>query len=473
MLFNTWEFALFLPLVLAAYYALTHRAQNVLLLGASYVFYGWWDYRFVTLLAFSTVMDYILAIKIDAAEDKAWRRRLLALSCVSNLTLLGVFKYFNFFTDSFIELTSALGLTLDAPTLRIILPVGISFYTFQSMSYTIDVYRGDLRATRRLTDFALYVSFFPQLVAGPIERATRLLPQVQHKRTVTPQQISSGVVLILIGLFRKVAIADSVAPMVSRIFANPELQSGPDLLIGVYLFSIQIYCDFAGYSDIARGTARLFGFELMENFAQPYLSASITEFWRRWHISLSTWLRDYLYVPLGGNRDGRLAQYRNLFITMFLGGLWHGASWTFVAWGALHGAYLAIHKLASGVRQARGESRRRDLTSWPLLFVKMAFTFHLVSLTWIFFRAESFGQAWTYFAGLLAMSGAPSAEPLGLLVIATALVLPLDIAQYTSRSSTPVFAWPWPIRAAAYATMVLAMFGLRTDDIVPFIYFQF
>jgi D-alanyl-lipoteichoic acid acyltransferase DltB (MBOAT superfamily) len=473
MLFNTWEFALFLPLVLAVYFTLNHRGQNILLLAASYVFYGWWDYRFVSLLAFSTVMDFVLGLKIDQAEKHIHRRRLLILSCVSNLTLLGVFKYFNFFTDSFVALVSGLGLSVDAPTLRIILPVGISFYTFQSMSYTIDVYRGQLRATRSLPDFALYVSFFPQLVAGPIERATRLLPQVQKKRRVTPEQISSGMVLIVTGLFRKVAIADTVAPTVARIFSQPELQSGPDLLIGLYLFSIQIYCDFAGYSDIARGTARLFGFELMENFAHPYFSLNITEFWRRWHISLSTWLRDYLYVPLGGNRGGRVATYRNLFITMLLGGLWHGANWTFVVWGTLHGVYLAIHKLALGERRPRVGEPQWNLASWPGNLARMVLTFHLVGLTWIFFRAESFSQAWTYLTGIFAMNGGVSAEPFGLLVVTATLLLPLDIAQYALRNHTPAFAFAWPVRAGAYATMVLAMFALRTDDIVPFIYFQF
>jgi alginate O-acetyltransferase complex protein AlgI len=471
MLFNTWEFALFLPLVLAAYYALSHRAQNILLLGASYLFYGWWDWRFLALLAFSTVVDYLLGLQIDRAEDDRRRRRLLVLSCATNLTVLGFFKYFNFFTDSFVEVAATLGLTLDVPTVRIILPVGISFYTFQSMSYTIDVYRRQLTATRSLIDFALFVAFFPQLVAGPIERATKLLPQIERLRTVTGPQISSGLVLILVGLFRKVAIADSIAPMVDRIFAQPELQSGPNLLVGVYLFGIQIYCDFAGYSDIARGTARLFGFTLMHNFTQPYLSTSITEFWRRWHISLSTWLRDYLYVPLGGNRRGRLATYRNLFITMVLGGLWHGANWTFVVWGALHGLYLALHKLLLGDRRER---RVEDSgPRWHLALAKMIVTFHLVSLAWIFFRAETIGQAWRYLSGILRMDGAPTAEPLALLLLAMLLLLPLDVAQRSYRSSTPVLAWPWPVRAAVYATMVLAMFGLRTDDVVPFIYFQF
>ena len=470
MLFNTWEFALFLPLVLAAYYALNHRAQNILLLAASYVFYGWWDYRFVALLGFSTVFDYYLALKIDDAEDDRPRKRLLVLSCISNLTLLGFFKYFNFFSDSFAELAASMGITLDVPTLRIILPVGISFYTFQSLSYTIDVYRRNLKATRSLVDFALFVSFFPHLVAGPIVRATKLLPQVQMKRTVTPQHLSSGAVLILIGLFRKVAIADSVAPTVNQIFAQPHLQSSATLLLGIYLFSIQIYCDFAGYSEIARGVARLFGIELTENFAQPYFSRSITEFWRRWHISLSSWLRDYLYVPLGGNRHGKLATYRNLFITMLLGGLWHGASWTFVVWGALHGVYLAIHKLMLGDRREAVVAN----TDWGLKdLAKMVLTFHLVCLTWIFFRAENFGQAWTYLSGILAMSGGLSGAPIGVLIVAAMLLIPLDLAQYTARNSTPVLGWSWPFRAAAYATMLLAMFGLRTDDVIPFIYFQF
>jgi alginate O-acetyltransferase complex protein AlgI len=473
MLFNTWEFALFLPLVLVAYYTLAQREQNRLLLVASYVFYGWWDYRFAALLAASTAFDFYLALRIDQADDGARRKRLLVLSCISNLTLLGFFKYFNFFTDSFAAMAAGFGITLDVPTLRIILPVGISFYTFQSLSYTVDVYRRNLPATRSLVDFALFVSFFPHLVAGPIVRATKLLPQIQARRLVTWEHLSSGLVLILIGLFRKVAIADSVAPIVNQIFTRPEAQSSITLLIGVYLFSIQIYCDFAGYSEIARGVARLFGIELTENFTQPYFSTSITEFWRRWHISLSSWLRDYLYVPLGGSRHGRLATYRNLFITMLLGGLWHGANWTFVVWGALHGAYLAVHKLMLGERREPAGGAREGAGAWPVAALKMIGTFHLVCFTWIFFRAENFAHAWTYLRGIAAATGAVAPEHVGTLVVAMALLLPLDAAQRLVRSSTPVLAWPWPVRAAVYAAMVLAMFALRTDERVPFIYFQF
>jgi alginate O-acetyltransferase complex protein AlgI len=473
MLFNSWEFALFLPLVLAGYYALRHRAQNVLLLVASYIFYGWWDYRFAGLLALSTVLDFLLGMKIDDAQEPSRRRRLIIASCAMNLTILGFFKYFNFFVDSFVSLGSSLGVSLDVPTLRIILPVGVSFYTFQSMSYTIAVYRRQLRATRSLFEFAVYVSFFPQLVAGPIERATHLLPQVQKPRRVTPEQISSGALLILTGLFRKVAIADSVAPLVSEIFAQPAAQTSGTLLVGLYLFSIQIYCDFAGYSDIARGVARLFGFDLMENFAQPYFSTNITEFWRRWHISLSTWLRDYLYVPLGGNRHGTFATYRNLFITMLLGGLWHGANWTFIVWGALHGTYLAVHKFLLGDRRPVVENRSRSLASWPLELGKMVFTFHLVALTWIFFRADSLAHGWLYLTRILSMSGAPTLDALARVIVAGALVLAIDAAQYRFRTATPALAWPWPVRAVAYAAMVLLMFGLRTDDVIPFIYFQF
>ncbi|HET7695341.1 MAG TPA: MBOAT family protein [Vicinamibacterales bacterium] len=470
MLFNSWEFALFLPAVLAAYYMLAHRAQNRLLLAASYVFYGWWDYRFVTLLAFSTTFDFYLARRIDATEDRRRRKRLLVLSCVSNLTLLGVFKYFNFFTDSFAAAAAALGVPLDMPTLRIILPVGISFYTFQSLSYIVDVYRRDLRATGSLVDFALFVSFFPHLVAGPIVRATKLLPQIQMRRAITWDHLSSGVVLILIGLFRKVAIADTVAPFVNEVFARPGTESTANLVIGVYLFAIQIYCDFAGYSEMARGIARLFGIELSENFQQPYFSTSITEFWRRWHISLSTWLRDYLYIPLGGNRHGAAATYRNLMLTMLLGGLWHGANWTFVVWGALHGAYLAGHKLLLGDRR----DARADAGGFGLRAAAgLAITLHLVCIAWIFFRAETFGQAWQYLAGIASLRGAPRADLIAVLAAALFMLVPLDLAQRKVRTSTPVLAWPWPVRAAVYAAMVLAMFALRTDESIPFIYFQF
>ena len=473
MLFNSWIFAVYLPVVVLLYYGLDRRRQNIFLLAASYFFYGWWDYRFCSLLAISTIIDYCCGLQMQRSQAPLRRKLLLAVSCFCNLGMLGFFKYFNFFAGSAEGVLRALGVQPDMPTLNIVLPVGISFYTFQTLSYTIDIYRRQLEPTRNFIDFALFVSFFPQLVAGPIERARRLLPQIQAKRSVTWDHITSGCLLILLGLFRKIAIADGVAPTVNEIFSNPAQSGSLELLIGVYLFSIQIYCDFAGYSDIARGTARLLGIELMENFQHPYFSTNITEFWHRWHISLSTWLRDYLYIPLGGNRNGTLATYRNLLLTMLLGGLWHGASWTFVVWGGLHGVYLTLHKLMLGGLKAVVDNRSPTLRQWPMTLVKMFVTLHLVGLAWIFFRAPDFHTAWVYVSGLAACSSGWPAHALVLLVVSCLLLLLVDIPQYIYRRHEFALSLWWPVRAAFYVLLILAMFVLRSDGEIPFIYFQF
>lgn len=473
MLFNSWVFAIFLPLVLLGYYALDRRRQNLYLIAASYFFYGWWDWRFCSLLLISTIVDYAVARGMAGTTSTTRRKLYLLASCVTNLGILGFFKYFNFFVDSADYLLRMVGLQPDMPTLHVILPVGISFYTFQTMSYTIDVYRGKIAPTRNLAEFALYVSFFPQLVAGPIERATRLLPQIQRQRVVTYDHLSTGTFLILLGLFRKVAIADGVAPLVNQLFANPDAAGSWQLLIGLYLFSLQIYGDFAGYSDIARGTARLLGFELMENFQHPYFSTSITEFWRRWHVSLSSWLRDYLYIPLGGNRFGTFMTYRNLMLTMLLGGLWHGAAWTFVVWGGLHGLYLAGHKLLLGDRAPQVDNRPRTFTQWPRELAKALLTFHLVALTWIFFRAPDFDTAWTYLTRILAASPSADVEGLNKLLVAIVLMFGIDWIQYRNRNHTALVDWHWLPAGLVYAGMVLAIFMLRSQSAVPFIYFQF
>ncbi len=473
MIFNSIEFFVFLPLVLVAYYALNLRGQNLLLLVASYFFYGWWDWRFLSLLMLSTVVDYAVGLAI--VRDPPRKRRWLMVSLMSQLGILGFFKYFNFFVDSAAVLLAALGFEPHLPVLRIILPVGISFYTFQTMSYTIDVYRGHLVPTRSLIDFSLFVSFFPQLVAGPIERATHLLPQFSVPRQVTRPMVESGCFLVLLGLFRKVVIADGVAPLVNAIFSSAPSASGPELCLGAMLFALQIYCDFAGYSDIARGTARLFGFDIMVNFAQPYLSRNITEFWRRWHISLSTWLRDYLYIPLGGNRHGIAATYRNLFLTMLLGGLWHGARWNFVIWGGLHGLYLTLHKFwlaRRGLKPATGKPARFN---WRAL-VGVALTFLLVDFTWIFFRCSSLGQAVEYIQGILVWRGGWRAFPLFLaakLLFYAGLTLATDLPAYRHDSQERMLAWPLPVRSLAYAGMLILLILLRPLDDTPFIYFQF
>ncbi|MBO7681075.1 MAG: MBOAT family protein, partial [Thermoguttaceae bacterium] len=355
MLFNSFTFPVFLLIVLSLYYCLARRWQNLLLLLSSYLFYAWWDWRFVALLLYVTFVNYLAGLKIAEARPKSggegdalvhsprekfWLWTAVAIS----LGLLGFFKYFNFFADSLVHLLNVLGFGATPFALRILLPVGISFFTFQALAYTIDIYRGKETVQRNFPLFALYISFFPQLVAGPIERSTRLIPQLKKRRVVTKEMIASASQLILVGYFKKIFLADGVAPVVNSIFEKPDGLCGLALLMGAYLLALQIYGDFSGYTDIARGVARLFGIELCLNFRQPYFASNITDFWRRWHISLSTWLRDYLYIPLGGNRKGKGRTYRNLMLTMLLGGLWHGANWTFVAWGGLHGLFLMAHK---------------------------------------------------------------------------------------------------------------------------------
>lgn len=340
MFFNSFIFFIFLAVVLPIFYKLPRRGKVVHLLIASYVFYGYWDWRFCFLLAASTVIDFFVGQQLHKSSIERRRKTLLMVSIVANLSFLAVFKYFNFFVDSIRAGLAPMGMDLDFLHMNIILPVGISFYTFQTMSYTIDIYRRKLEPTRSFLDFALFVSFFPQLVAGPIERARNLLPQIARLGNPSRTQFTEGLVLFVIGMFKKVMIGDTAGRIVDQIFTQPELYTSPELLCGLVLFSIQIYADFSGYSNIARGVAKLLGIDLMINFEQPYLSANITEFWRRWHMSLSSWLRDYLYITLGGSRGSTLRTYRNLMLTMLLGGLWHGASWNFVVWGGGCMAYI-------------------------------------------------------------------------------------------------------------------------------------
>ncbi len=348
MLFNSFGYGLFLVLVLAIYSVLSHRGQNWLLLGASYFFYSCWDVRFLLLIAGITAANFIAGKAIHDARqrnDQRVMKRWLVICILVNMGTLGFFKYFNFFVTSALQLFQDLGSFTSFHTLHIILPVGISFFTFQALSYSIDIYKGRTAPITSVTDFALFVSFFPQLVAGPIERAAHLIPQVQRKRRVEAVHLQRGVYLILVGLVRKVVIADSAGILADMCFAKPEAFSSFQLGVGLLCYSLQIYGDFAGYSNIARGSAMLFGFDLMRNFSHPYFATNITEFWRRWHVSLSTWLRDYIYIPLGGNRKGPLRSYVNVLVTMLLGGLWHGANWNFILWGGLHGIYLSLHRL--------------------------------------------------------------------------------------------------------------------------------
>jgi len=469
MLFNSFDFVVFLALVLVLYRFLGHRSQNRMLLVASYVFYGWWDWRFLSLIALSTVIDFFCAQAIARAPDGFRKKRFLLLSLCSNLGMLGFFKYCDFFVASAAGLLEAFGFAASLPTLNIILPVGISFYTFQTMGYTIDVYRGVQKPATRFDTFALYVAYFPQLVAGPIERSRSLLPQIEHPRTVGASDWAVGVQLMIFGFFMKMCVADGVAPAVDRAFNHPGALAAPEVLLAVYLFAIQIYGDFAGYTHIARGVSRLLGIRLSVNFRQPYLSASITEFWRRWHISLSSWLRDYLYIPLGGNRFGARRTYRNLGITMLLGGLWHGASWNFVIWGGLHGVFLALHRMWNSARQD-GPARSGGVPR----IVRVVVTFHLVCLLWIFFRAQDLAVSGAVLGALL---GPWQAPPLLSALSAAAflvVVLLLDLAARDHAESLPVRAsWaPWQ-RGLLYASLIAGISFIGETNVRPFIYFQF
>ena len=468
MVFNSVQFALFLPVVLAAYWSLRGRAQLGLLLAASYFFYGYWDWRFLSLLLISTVVDYAVSHRIDATDDERRRKRLLWCSLVTNLGILGVFKYFNFFVDSATEMLDRVGLATDPVVLRIVLPVGISFYTFQTLSYTIDVYRGRIAPARDLLTFAVYVSYFPQLVAGPIERATRLLPQLQSdRRAPGGEQIASGVSLIALGLFKKVVIGDLLAVFVDDGFGRASTFGAIPMLIAVYAFAFQIYADFSGYSDIARGVSRLFGIELVRNFEQPYLSRSITEFWRRWHISLSDWLRDYLYIPLGGNREGVGRTYRNLALTMLLGGLWHGASWAFVVWGGLHGLFLVVERLTG-----TGGDPDRSL-SWRQL-PRIVLTFHLVCLAWVFFRAESFGQAFDVLTGIVTLRpGSAELNPLLLLLLLAPVAIAIDLMQRRMGRHDIAARSGAALQGALVGVVLIFVVMASGGNQVPFIYFQF
>lgn len=407
MLFNSIEFALFIPIIFFLYWFVLHKSiqlQNVLLLVSSYFFYGLWDWRFLGLIIFSSLVDYFIGLSIEKSENNKSRRGYLFLSLTMNIGLLMFFKYCNFFIDSFVDTFSFFGKPINISSLNIILPVGISFYTFQTLSYSIDVYKKEIKATTDIISFLSFVSFFPQLVAGPIERATNLLPQFYKKRVFSYSLAADGLRQILWGLIKKIIIADNCAPIVNTIFTDYTDYSGSTLLLGAILFAFQIYGDFSGYSDIAIGTARLFGFKLSQNFAFPYFSRDIAEFWRRWHISLSTWFRDYLYIPLGGSRGGKWSQVKNTFIIFLISGFWHGANWTFIFWGTLN-ALLFIPLLVTNrnrnnisiVAQGKYIPTLKDLT-------KISSTFLLVVIAWIFFRADSINHAFEYIYSMLNQS---------------------------------------------------------------------
>ena len=396
MLFNSIDFAIFLPIVFILYWFITNKnlkLQNLLIVVASYFFYGWWDWRFLSLILFSTIVDYSVGLQLSKEENQRKRKLLLWTSIIVNLGFLGFFKYYNFFLDNFITAFSFFGTEIKTNSLNIILPVGISFYTFQTLSYTIDVYKRKLEPTKDYIAFSAFVSFFPQLVAGPIERATNLLPQFYKKRTFDYSKAVDGMRQILWGLFKKIVVADNCAQIANSIFENSADSNGSTLLLGALFFTFQIYGDFSGYSDIAIGTSRLFGFNLMQNFNFPYFSRDIAEFWRRWHISLSTWFRDYLYIPLGGSRGGTWMKVRNTFVIFIVSGFWHGANWTFIVWGALNAVYFLPLLLFKQNRKNLNTIAQGKILPTFREGIGVVITFGLTVVAWIFFRAETLEQA--------------------------------------------------------------------------------
>jgi D-alanyl-lipoteichoic acid acyltransferase DltB (MBOAT superfamily) len=477
MLFNSIEFAIFLPVVFLLYWFVVNRnlkVQNFLLLAASYVFYGWWDWRFLSLIIFSSLVDYIIGLQLHKTDVRKKRRLLLTISILTNLGFLGFFKYYNFFIESFVDAVTLFGYHPTPNTLNIILPVGISFYTFQTLSYTIDVYRRKMEPTRDAMAFFAFVSFFPQLVAGPIERASNLLPQFRKKRTFSYEQGSNGMRLILWGLFKKIVIADNAAIMVNQIFKEYETLPTSVLLVGAFYFALQIYGDFSGYSDIARGSAKLFGFELMINFRVPYFSRDIAEFWRRWHISLSTWFRDYLYIPLGGSRGPKWMFIRNTFIIFIVSGFWHGANWTFIIWGFLNALYFLPLLLAK--RNRKNLDTVAENRWFPTLkeLLQMSITFTVTCLAWIFFRAESVADAIGYFKAMLTNNFLPENffffPPYLIVLIGVFILLEWFVFRHDNAleriQTKPAF-----VRHLAYVTTILTILLFMPNEAQSFLYF--
>jgi alginate O-acetyltransferase complex protein AlgI len=482
MLFNSIDFAIFLPIVFILYWFVTNnnlKLQNVLVVAASYLFYGWWDYRFLSLIIFSTVVDYSVGLGLLKQENQTKRKILLWTSILVNLGFLGFFKYYNFFLDNFTAAFSFFGSEINANSLNVILPVGISFYTFQTLSYSIDVYKRKLVPTKDFIAFSAFVSFFPQLVAGPIERATNLLPQFDKKRTFDYSKAVDGMRQILWGLFKKIVIADNCAEYANLIFNNSADYSGSTLVLGALFFSFQIYGDFSGYSDIAIGTSRLFGFDLMRNFNFPYFSRDIAEFWRRWHISLSTWFRDYLYIPIGGSQGGTRMKVRNTFIIFIVSGFWHGANWTFIVWGALNAIYFLPLLLTKNNRNNLETVARGKIFPGIKELSMMLLTFGLTVFAWIFFRADSVGHAISYLSEIFSPSFFTFPEFAGISKAYTTLglVLIFILVEWQGREGQYAIAglglkWKRPLRYALYYAIIIAIFWFGGRE-QQFIYFQF
>ena len=469
MLFTEFRFFLFLGILLALYWALPgNRQRKVLLLLASYAFYGAWDWRFLSLIFLSTIVDYIVGLRLSGTADFRKRRNWVTVSLVVNLGLLGVFKYFNFFADSAVDFLGLLGWEADGVFLQLVLPVGISFYTFQTLSYTLDIYRNKLEPTRSLLDFSLFVAFFPQLVAGPIIRASDFLYQLDTKKVFQRIDYRWALMLFLVGFIKKACIADNLAPYVDAFFADPDPYGTLQAWLGVLAFSTQLYCDFSGYSDMAIATAGLFGFRLRDNFNRPFTAENISEFWHRWHISLSSWLRDYLYIPLGGSRGTRLQRYRNLMITMFLGGLWHGAAWGYIVWGVMHGAGLIAHNIWLTLTAGRFKV--------PVL-LGICMTFFYWNITMVAFRAEDIAQAWYLWQKMFDFSAGATTFVPGMSDLVVALGLAVLMCLHATRNSVLAQKFwrslPRPLFAVFYGAAFSLVVSFRAIEYQPFIYFQF
>jgi len=480
MLFNSFEFALFLPIVFVLYWYVLKtsiKAQNVFLLVASYVFYGWWDWRFLSLIIISSTIDFIAGKQIQKSTSNYKKKVFLWLSICTNLGFLGCFKYFNFFSESFANLIESVGFQTNTYSLNVILPVGISFYTFQTMSYTIDVYKGKMKASENVIAFFAYVSFFPQLVAGPIERAKNLLPQFRSKREFTYDKGADGVRLILWGLFKKVVIADNCALVVNQVFANYDSLSGLELVVGAVFFAIQIYGDFSGYSDIAIGTAKLLGFELMTNFKTPYFSRDIGEFWRRWHISLSTWFRDYVYIPLGGSKVSQSRVILNTFVIFIISGFWHGANWTFILWGVLNAFYFLPLVLSGKNRKNLDTVAQGKFLPSIKEFLQMASTFTLTCIAWVLFRSKNMNEAIGFFDSFFKNEFIASWKiefSSGIFLV----IIFWIVMEWISREKENISVFIGDIkkpfmRKVVYAAMVLLIALAGNFNDLEFIYFQF
>lgn len=478
MIFNSLPFLLFLVVFLAIYWSLVGQARLVLCLVGSCFFYGWWDYRFLGLVLLSTIVDYFVAIMIKRSQGALVRRSWLMVSVGANLGILATFKYYDFFSESLLQLTNRLGWELDWPTLNLILPLGISFYTFQTLSYSIDVYRGKLAPERNWLRFATYVVFFPQLVAGPIVRASEFLPQLKTDRIWSFPKIELGLGLLLLGFFKKVVIADNIALVADHLFDNPIIYTAVNTAIVVVLYAFQIYGDFSGYSDIAIGVALMLGFQFPPNFRFPYFANSLSDFWRRWHITLSTWLRDYVYIPLGGSRSGHLVTIRNLMVTMLVGGLWHGANWTFIVWGGLHGILLCLQRGYGWILGDRGFNQStHSLFQNSVRVIQTACVFAVVCAAWVIFRSPGMSDAVAVFSRLGGLDGlSPSTWHDRIPLLKCCCLVSLLVAGewivflgFWSR----IEQWLPSIRLVGYASLVwmIALFGSFQGQ--SFIYFQF